>query len=202
MEHKKLTIEDINEVAKLYNLEPAVIYAVIKVESRGEGFYYYNPKKGKQTWDNELLVRFEGHWFRRFTKGIYDKTHPKLSYSNWRLGFKYALPGRAEFGRFFESFKLNKEAAWKASSWGMFQVMGEHGEILYGSTLNMLVEFYKGEKQQLEAFIKFCESKGILDDLREKNWSGFARIYNGSGYKVNKYHIKLEQNYKNFNNKL
>lgn len=202
----KLTTEDIKELALEFNLEPALIKAVQLTESRGSGFYdssrdFVNGKSLK--WTNELLVRLEGHWFRKFTKGIYDISYPTLSYSDWKLGYKYAKVGQLEFGRFMEAFLLNKEAAWLSSSWGMFQIMGfNYNKCGYNSVKEMLIDFYKGEKYHLKAFLNFCENLDILDDLREKRFSDFARIYNGKNYKVNKYDTKLEKNYINWRNKI
>lgn len=188
-----LSNQDLIEVGKKYNIHPAVIKAVILVESSGKGFYDKGAYKG------ELLVRFEGHHFRKYTKGKYDKSHPTLSYSDWKLGYKYNK-GISEFGRFLEAFKLDREAAWMSTSWGMFQIMGWWGEKLYGSTKNMILEFYKGEKQQLEGFIKYCIANNILDDLQRLDFAGFCRVYNGVNYKVNRYDEKMEGYYNAYKN--
>jgi hypothetical protein len=195
----KLTNEDILEVAKKYDLHPACIRAVIDVESAGKGFYkefFYdkNGEKVKNPYFKELLCRFEGHYFRRYTKGKYDKSNPTLSFSDYTLGYKYNK-GQLEFGRFMEAFNLDKEASWKSCSWGLFQIMGSWGDVLYGSTKEMLLEFYKGEKEQLDGFIKYCIHTEILDDLREQNWKVFAKSYNGKNYYKYSYDKKLEQSF-------
>lgn len=191
-----LTDKIIKDVAKQYNILPERVKAVVVVESAGTGFYTKGKYKG------ELTVRFEGHHFRRFTKGKYDKTHPRLSYSNWKLGFKYNR-GINEFGRFFEAFELNNEAAWLSTSWGLFQIMGFNYESCgYDSVKEMIIDFYKSEENQLKAFLNYCEYNKILDDLREGRYTAFARVYNGSNYAVNGYHIKLKEAENRFKGRL
>jgi hypothetical protein len=41
----------------------------------------------------------------------------------------------------------------------------------------------------------FIKSAGLLDNLQEKDWAGFARGYNGPGYAKNSYDVKLELAY-------
>lgn len=177
---------DIKELGGKYNIEPAKIKAVSIVEASGSGYYTKGHYKG------ELKIRFEGHWFKKFTKGKYDKEYPHLSYGDWKLGNKYNR-GLNEFSRFLEAFELNKEAAWLSTSWGMFQVMGFNYEVCgYASVKAMIIDFYeRGEVAQLEAFLNYCENKNILDDLREGRNDVFARIYNGKDYKKNNYDTNI-----------
>lgn len=177
---------DIKDLAVKYNIEAAKIKAVTIVEASGEGFY----TKGYYT--GELKVRFEGQWFRKFTKGIYDKSNPNISYADWKLGNKYNR-GLNEFSRFLEAFKLNAEAAWLSTSWGMFQTMGFNYKVCgYESVKEMIIDYYQGEDRQLEGFLNYCKNKDILDDLKEGRFDVFARIYNGANFKKNKYDTNLE----------
>lgn len=183
---KQLTNEDIKSVGLKFNIEPAKIKSVSIVEGSGSGFY------NKGTYTGELKVRFEGHWFRKFTKGKYDKTYSHLSYSDWKLGNKYNR-GLNEFSRFLEAFELDKEAAWLSTSWGMFQTMGFNYKACgYNSVKSMIIDYYEGEDKQLEGFLNYCDDKDILDDLRDGAFATFARVYNGKDYKKNNYHIKLQ----------
>lgn len=187
---KVLTNDDIKEAGIKYNIEPAKIKAVTLVEAAGSGFYT------KGDYSGELKVRFEGHWFRKFTKSKYDKDYPHLSYPDWRLGNKFNR-GINEFGRFIEAFKLDAEAAWLSTSWGMFQTMGFNYKVCgYDSVKSMIIEYYEEEAKQLEGFLNYCDDKDILDDLREGRFGIFARVYNGKDYKKNSYDTKLE-NYTN-----
>lgn len=193
----KLDAEIIRDTASKYNLIPAVIKAVSIKEAAGSGFYpefIDAGKKRKHPFAGELIVRFEGHHFRRFTKGKYDISHPELSYKDWKLGNKYNK-GVREFGRFFEAFQLDKEAAWLSTSWGMFQIMGFNFKVCgYTSVKEMIIDFYvRGEKAHLEAFLNYCKHFNILRHLRTENFEAFALAYNGKGFKANRYDTELKR---------
>lgn len=51
------------------------------------------------------------------------------------------------------------------------------------------------ELQQLELFATFITNTGMLADLKNKNWSGFARKYNGASYARRGYHTKMAKAY-------
>lgn len=194
---KSLTNEDIISTSTLFNISPAALKAVIEVESSGSGFY---TAPGK--WTGEIKVRFEGHHFRKYTKGIYDAKYPHLSYASWRDGYKYAKPKEAEFGRFMEAVKLNKEAAFLSTSIGLFQIMCFNYRLCgYTSTTEMILDFYRGEKEQLEAFLRFIIANKIDDDLRDKSWLTFARVYNGSKNAVI-YSERLQNSYNKWKPKI
>ena len=48
----------------------------------------------------------------------------------------------------------------------------------------------------------FMKNSGCLKELKEKDWAGFARKYNGPGYAQNAYDQKLRNAYENFKGKL
>lgn len=192
---KALTTEDIQALAKQFDIGASKIKAVSLVESSGSGFYPdYIKIKGKEIvhpYAGELVVRFEGHWFRKFTKGIYDTTNPDLSYTDWKQGNKHHR-GLREFSRFYNAFELDKEAAWQSTSWGMFQTMGFNYKACgYDSPKDMIVDYYKGEVNQLKGFLNYLQDKDILDDLKAGRFSTFARIYNGRDFKKHGYDTKI-----------
>jgi hypothetical protein len=59
----------------------------------------------------------------------------------------------------------------------------------------MVVSFAESEANQLEGMINFIKSAKLDDELRAKNWAGFARGYNGSGYRANQYDTRLAKAY-------
>ena len=57
----------------------------------------------------------------------------------------------------------------------------------------------KGEREQLMLFMEFIKNSGdMLSCLKKKDWEGFACRYNGSDYKDNNYHIKLQNAYNKY----
>jgi hypothetical protein len=57
---------------------------------------------------------------------------------------------------------------------------------------------YRSERDHLDAFIGYVMGRKLDDELRRKDWAGFAFGYNGSGYSANKYDVKLAKAYKAF----
>lgn len=78
--------------------------------------------------------------------------------------------------------------------------MGYHWKNLGYPTLQVFINaMYKSELDQLDAMIRFIRVNGLMNELKNKDWAGFAKGYNGLGYKVNKYDEKLKASYNKFN---
>ncbi len=88
--------------------------------------------------------------------------------------------------------KINKEAALKSCSWGLGQVMSFNHKLAgYDSVVDMVEAFKDDEEHHLRASVNFIKNTGLADELRRHDWAGFARGYNGSGYRRNRYDEKL-----------
>lgn len=164
--------------------EVAAIKAVISVETGGTGFLG----------DGRPRILFEAHVFSRETGGRFDRTHPTLSTAQWTRSLYKG--GADEYGRLYAAAQLDGEAAIKACSWGLFQIMGFNwracGEAsLHGFQLAM----HHNEDAHLALFGNFIQSEGLAPALRSRDWAAFARKYNGPAYAQNHYHTKLEQAY-------
>lgn len=187
---KKLTREQIKILASEYNIPYASLMAVIKTETLSTGGYY----------PNTLIpvVRFENHKFHEFTGGKYIETNPTLS--SVKFTNKFNLKGINEYYRFLQAYAIDKNAAIKATSWGLGQVMGFNYTVC-APTLNAFVRLmYKSEYDQLIAVLKYCEINNLLRHLRTKDWDAFAEGYNGKYYRRNQYHIKLANWYEQYSN--
>ena len=57
---------------------------------------------------------------------------------------------------------------------------------------------FASEAEQLLAFVRFVKVNKLDDELRRKDWAGFARGYNGSGYAKNSYDKKMKTAYEKF----
>lgn len=180
-----LTREDFLDDAQRIGCEVEVIMAVAQVESRGSGF---DP-------EGFPITLFEGHWFHRFTNGKFDETHPDLSYPKWTKKF-YGKTWKEEKERLRRAVALDRTAALMSASWGMFQIMGfNHARCGFKTVQQFVNAMCKDENAQLEAFTQFIINSGLDDELRDKRWADFARLYNGPGYAVNQYDVKLERAY-------
>ena len=56
----------------------------------------------------------------------------------------------------------------------------------------------KNEGEHLKAFVKFVQTENLARFLKNKDWAGFARRYNGPAFKKNKYDEKLAAAYAKF----
>ncbi len=167
--------------------EVAAIRAVWQVETRGKSF------------DNQgrLTALFEPHHFYRLTSGDERRAAVAagLAYPRWGT-----RPYPADsYPRILAAMKIDEEIALQATSWGGPQIMGfNHAMIGYPTARAMVEDFLSGEGPQVAAFAKFVRASDLAPALRMKNWTEFARRYNGAGYAKNAYDKHLAQAYAHF----
>ena len=177
---------DFITAANLLNCEVADIKAVAEVESNSGGFLANGKPK----------ILFERHYFHRLTGGKYSAAHPDISN---RSSGGYTSN---EYARLDKASALDRNAALQSASWGKFQIMGENWKALgYISLQEFINAMFANETEHLMAFVKFVKVNKLDDELRRKDWAGFARGYNGSGYAKNKYDQKMAAAYKKFSKK-
>lgn len=180
----KLRELDYERAAILLGVEIASIKAIAEVESRGSGFLSNGKPK----------ILFEGHWFSKLTRGSHDKSNPTLSYRHWVK--THYLGNEKEYGRLNGAIALDRNAALNSTSWGKFQIMGfNHKKCGYSDIEDFVNDMYKSESFHLMAFVKLIKAMKWDAEIKAKNWSGFAKKYNGPAYKKNMYDVKLKQAY-------
>lgn len=103
-----------------------------------------------------------------------------------------------EYRRLLKAIQLDKHAALKATSWGAFQIMGEHYAALEFATVEDFVKYVShSARNQIQIFAKACK---LVDPrwksaLQKNDWVKFAMTYNGPEYKKNNYDKKLRDTY-------
>lgn len=192
------------------DIELAAVEAVCRVESAGRGFA-----------DGHPLVRLEGHKLWSQAKqlgidpavwavegagllheqrtGIYNKT----GVAEWRrLEQARLLCDKMFAGRQVppnNELGVAKPAdlADLSASWGMFQIMGFNWQLCQQASLDdFRTKMEKSEAAQLALFFDFLiGKKGALEALAKRDWTTFARLYNGSSFRENRYDTKLAQYY-------
>ena len=178
--HTELLEGDYQGAAWYLGCDVAAIKAVASVESGRYGAFLDT---------GEPVILFERHVFHRETGGLYSELHPKIS--NRRPG-DYGKVSR-QHSRLSEAASLNREAALRSASWGLFQIMGFNHRLTGHETLQGFVNaMYRSAADHLRAFIRFIESEGLDGKLRHHQWAAFAARYNGPGYRKNGYDEKLE----------
>jgi hypothetical protein len=91
---------------------------------------------------------------------------------------------------------IDERAALRSCSWGLGQVMGfNHGLCGFADVQPFVRAMLISEGAQLYAMARFIVSKDLHDELRERDWSGFARSYNGASFAKHGYHTKLKRAY-------
>jgi hypothetical protein len=188
----KIKEEDIKRAAETMNVNEAAIKAVMTVETGNKGGFL-----------PQMLptILFEGHifWKQLEKRGIdptkYAKgTNKDILYPKWVSN--YYKKGMEEYERLFRAMEINEEAALSSASWGSFQIMGfnykQCGCKDIGEYINNVM---KSEGSQLDMFVNFLISNGFYRYLRDLNWTGFAKAYNGPEYAKNKYDDKLQKAY-------
>lgn len=171
----------IEKAAAELGADIAAVRAVISVESNG-GFLP----------DTRPKILFERHLFHRLTGGKYSAAHPAVS-SPSPGGY---AGGAREYGRLEDAMALDRAAALKAASWGAFQILGRNHEAAgFDDVEGFVAAMTRSEDDHLRAFVSFVKANHLDDELRRRDWAGFARGYNGPNFRINRYDEKLAAAY-------
>ncbi|WP_173932414.1 N-acetylmuramidase domain-containing protein [Chelativorans sp. Marseille-P2723] len=183
----------ISHLALKARLEPATLLAVVEVESAGRTHAVVDGRK-------EPLIRFEGHYFDR-------RLSPEKREAARRAGLAAPTAGTirnptaqpARWHMLERAAEIDKAAAYEATSWGVGQVMGAHWAWLgYGSIEALVEEARSGLDGQLRLMMRYIEKAGLAEALRRRDWTAFARGYNGPAYARNGYHLRLSLAYRRY----
>jgi hypothetical protein len=174
----KLTDNQIAELAEKNGYAYAALRAIIEVESGGIGFSLVTGK---------IIIQFEPLWFKR----------EHQDWKNITAGHTWENNGVSdqahEWQAFNDAYGIDQDAAMKATSIGMMQVMGFHYKELGFETVGDMWQYAKqSEANQVDIAIRFIQSIPNLDKaLKNKDWPTVAFYYNGSGYKKFNYAHRL-----------
>lgn len=183
-----LSSSDIRNAAEQIGVEPCAVKAVVDVESGGDGFLP----------DGRVKILFEGHvfWKELQKRGINPELlkMPNIVYPKWdKSQYK---GGAQEHERLNAAALVNKEAALRSASWGLFQIMGFNHRLCGFSSVQDFVDAQKeSEANQLNSFCQFMKNEGLVLFLKGLDFAGFARRYNGPGYAQNQYDVKMRKAY-------
>lgn len=177
---------DYQRAAARLDVPVAHIMAMAAVESAGETLWVVGSRLVPP-------VRFEAHWFGKLTNYRFNDDHPDLSCVSWNPDLAAGTRAGA-WDQVNRAAALDERAAFEATSWGAFQVMGFHWRRLgYDSVLAFVDSMMSnGDDGQMDAFVRFVEADPALHaSLRIGAWLDVERRYNGGGY-GGAYAVKLE----------
>ncbi len=181
----RLTQADFTQAATALNVPLAAMQAVAEVESRGHSFLD----------DGRAVILFERHIFYKQLKQYrLDVTQLVQDYPQLVNVSPGGYQGRqAEYERLKIAQQIHEAAAYKATSWGAFQVMGLHWQALGYTSIHDFVErMQRSEQDQLEAFIRYLKQwPALIHALQTQQWAQFAQGYNGTDYRRHAYDIRL-----------
>ena len=179
-----ITAADVSTVAASMGIEPAKIWAVRDVEASANAFT-----------DGLPTILYEPHVFSRLTDHKYDRSNPDISSRSWNAKL-YAGSQSGRWNQLLKASALDVDAALAAASYGAFQILGSNFEVCgYNSSFDFAYAQSQTEKDQLLAFMDFCNGNKLTPALKAGNWAAFARGYNGPSYAANQYDKKLAAAY-------
>lgn len=189
-----VTEQDFQQLATELDVEVAALKAVVEVECSSKGGFLA---------DGRPRILFEGHifWRRLTQRGIdpepLSAAHPDIVYPRWvRTHYRR---GAGEWERFERAESICRAAAIESTSWGLFQIMGFHWATCgCGSAEEFAERMSRSEVEQMRLAMRFLQKTGIVAYLKTKDWTTFAKRYNGSGYKLNRYDTRLAAAYARF----
>lgn len=186
-------MEALRVVAGELNVLPASLMAVVRVESGGR---YRARIDGR----DEPLIRFEGHYFYKLLPRAKRNLAVTTGLANARAGrVRNPLRQAGRWAMLKRAIKIDRTAALSSVSWGVGQVMGIHWRWLgFGSIDALVAEARSGPEGQVRLMAKFIHKAGLVEKLKVQDWAGFARAYNGPGYRRNKYDQQMAKYFKQF----
>jgi peptidoglycan hydrolase-like protein with peptidoglycan-binding domain len=173
-----LSREGLTGAAEHVEVDPAVLWSVVVVETSGCGFLP----------DRRPLILFERHWFSRKTGRRFDASNPGISGPTGG----YGGAGTHQYNRLEEATACDRRAAMESASWGLGQVMGFNAELAgFRDAEDMVAQMLRGENEQILGMVRFMWARGLHAALQRRDWTVFARSYNGPDFAKNRYHEKL-----------
>ncbi len=179
-----LSEADYQNAAQTIGCEVAAVKAVAAVESRGNGFLPSGRPK----------ILFQSHVFSKHTKHKYDPLFPDISTRHQNAALYRG--GEHEYSRLLKAMLLDRSAALMSASWGKFQIVGQGFQEAGSPDIESFVSsMSKSEGAQLEAFCKFVRSKKLVAALKDHDWAGFARSYNGKEFWKKHYDQRIKEEF-------
>lgn len=173
------------EEAQRLNIDPSVAVAVLVTESAGDGFE-----------NGRMKIRFENHIFNAYWgKNNAEQFARHFTFDpteTWK-GHQWRADANApwqpchqsqdvEWQVFDFARGLDERAAMYSISMGAPQIMGfNHTSVGYSTVQAMFDAFQSDARSQLASLFRFMEVNGLVQAVRDGNYTAFARVYNGPG---------------------
>lgn len=189
----RITDADFRKVAADLGVETAAMRAIVDIET-GRTHRGINPS-GKP------VINFDLPVFRRAAarRGVNLAKHSKSVALQGVNIKRYGNQQAAQHARLQAAMAIDSVAAIESTFWGMFQIGGFNWKLCGTTDRRQFVEMMsRSEYDQLLLFANYIRNTGLLPYLKNKNWSAFARAYNGPSYAQRRYHTRMAEAYKKY----
>lgn len=141
----------------------------------------------------EPLIRFEGHYFDRLLPADGRRIARAAGLSDPRAGAVRNPAGQAaRWALLNRAASIGRAAAYRSTSWGLCQVMGDHfARLGFASPEDLAGEARRSPEGQFEVAARFLGIGRLGAMLANGDHAGFARRYNGPRYRQNSYDTKI-----------
>ncbi len=194
-ESVELTERDYEEFAAQFGVEVPAIKAVVEIETGKQHIGFW--AEGKPIINYDLTVFRQMARKNKIDLSRYATSHaaafgrPNIS--------RYGSYQAAEQALLDCAMSIDSLSAIEGTFWGMFQIGGFNWHLCgCSSAQDFVKKMSTSERAQLELFGEFLSHTGLLKYLQAKNWSKFARWYNGPSYASRGYHTRLARAYAKF----
>lgn len=174
-------------IATKLGIDSNVAKAVATVESADAGFYK----------DGSVKIRFEGHKFKKYLKES-GLDVDGLVKDNSDIIYSYGERESKKHGvkEFEKASTIDSKSAMMSTSYGAFQIMGFNYKLAGFNSVEDFVKSQSTYEGQVNAFLNFVSNNPVLlKALKEKDFTTFAKNYNGDSYKDNNYDTKMAKYY-------
>lgn len=186
-------IRGIRGIAEANGVDPAALMAIIRVESNGV-------TGANIDGDMMPVIRWEGHYFDRLVPAEKRAAARRAGLASPKAqAIKNPRSQRARYVMLTEAMDIDRDAAIMSCSWAVGQVMGAHWEKLgFSSPTELYRRACESVTGQVDLMMRYIVRFGLLDELQRRDWSGFARGYNGPNYRKFKYDTKMADAYRHY----
>ena len=111
----------------------------------------------------------------------------------------YGPGGAHQYDRLARAMAKDRQAALKSASWGAGQILGENFSAAgFASVEDMVAAMSESEDRQLAAMGSFLVSTRLNTPLTARDWTSFARGYNGPNFAINQYDDRLKAEFQKY----
>lgn len=181
-------IAALSAAARSVALEPALLLALVSVETNGSPF----EPDGSPTILCEPAV-----FYRELPVALRAQAlSAGIAVTKWsRAGYTDQGTAVGRAARFARMVAIDENAAYRSVSMGLGQGMGFNCSLAGFATAKDMYEAFRSIDAQARAIVAMLPALGVLEPLKAHNWVQTALKYNGPGERHNKYDAKIADSY-------